>query len=340
VNVDMASYKAEFLSKYYKRRLRPPEAYSMGMIMVHARLASKAPRLANALVRAPGLGALLKRVGGISPRRELPPFADETFQAWFARRGTVNPAGDPVVLFPDTFNQFLHPEPMKATVEVLEAAGYRVVVPEQPVCCGRPLYDFGMLSLARRLLHKVLRTLERDIVAGTPVLVLEPSCAAVFRDELPNLLHGDEHARRLSRQTVTLSELLDRHASDWTPPRLERVALVHGHCHHKAVLDFDAEERVIDRLGLDARLLSSGCCGMAGSFGYEHGQPYKLSMAVGERVLLPTIRDADRDALILADGFSCQEQIAHGTGRRPLHLAQALSMAIVEAKPPSGAEAT
>ena len=334
VQVDIATYKAEFLSHYYRGRLRPRAAYALGLIPWWTRLASLAPRAANLLARAP----LAKRAAGMAPERTAPRFARETFVAWFQER-PPGPDGKPgrpdVVIWPDTFTNFFHPQQGRAAVEVLEAAGFHVRVAEGAFCCGRPLYDFGMLSLAKRMLRKALRTLDQDVVAGTPVLVLEPSCATVFRDELPNLLHGDEHARRLSRQIVTLGELLDRYANDWTTPPLERAALVHVHCHHKAVLGFDAEERVIERLGLDADILNSGCCGMAGSFGYERGERYEVSMAVGERVLLPAVRNAPEKTLVIADGFSCQEQVVHSCGRRPLHLAEALQMAITEGKPSS-----
>ena len=185
VNVDMATYKAEFLSGYYKRRLRPPEAYTMGLIMVHARLAQHVPRLANFLTSAPGISRVVKRLGGISPQREMPRFAHETFKSWFEGRGEVNPNADPVLLFPDTFNNFLHPEPMKAATRVLEAAGFRVEVPQAALCCGRPLYDYGMLDTAKLFWRRMLSELRPQLRAGVPIVGLEPSCVAAFRDELP-----------------------------------------------------------------------------------------------------------------------------------------------------------
>ncbi len=213
----------------------------------------------------------------------------------------------------------------------MEAAGFGVRVPEGAFCCGRPLYDYGMLQLAGRLLTRLLDSLESEITAGMPVVVLEPSCAAVFRDELVNMLPDDQHARRLGGQTLLLSELLVRRAGGWEPPPLRRRALVQRHCHHHAVMKFSAERKLLHRLGLDFRELEHGCCGLAGSFGYER-RHYDLSMAVAERGLLPELRGADADVLLLADGFSCQEQIAHGTGRRPLHLAEALREALREAE--------
>jgi FAD/FMN-containing dehydrogenase/Fe-S oxidoreductase len=326
VSVDMATYKAEFLSNHYKRRLRPASAYSMGLIMLHARLAALAPGLANAAVSAPGLGRLLKRVGGISAKRAVPPFAAEPFKRWFARRGAVNPHAPPVVLFPDTFNNYLHPEPMKATVEALEEAGYRVVVPMEHLCCGRPLYDYGMLDTAKVFWKRMLRVMAPHLRAGTKIVGVEPSCVAAFRDELPGLMPDDEDALRLSKQVLTLPEFLCEVADGWQPPRLERHAIVHGHCHHEAVMGMDAEEKLLREIGLDVEVLDSGCCGMAGSFGFEF-EHYDISVAVGERRLLPSVRDAPADALIVADGFSCKTQIAELTDRRALHTAQVLAMA-------------
>jgi Fe-S oxidoreductase len=221
----------------------------------------------------------------------------------------------------------LHPAPLQAAVEVLEAAGYQVVVPEQALCCGRPLYDFGMLDTAKRLLRQILNSLEQEINAGTPIVGLEPSCVAVFRDELTNLFPHDERARRLKKQTFVLSEFLERKAKHFQPPQLQRRAVVHMHCHHKAILRTGPEEAVLKKLGLDYKVLDSGCCGMAGSFGFEKDH-YEVSIASGERVLLPAVREADQGALIIADGFSCREQIAQTTDRRALHLAEVIQLAL------------
>lgn len=326
VNVDMATYKAEFLSRHYKRRLRPPEAYSMGLIMLHARLAALAPGLANAVTGAPLVGKLIKRLGGISPEREMPPFARRSFKSWWKGRAVVNPSADPVLLFPDTFNDFLHPEPLKAAAEALEAAGLRVIVPTAELCCGRPLYDYGMLDAARLFWRRMLAVLRPYVREGVYMVGVEPSCVASFRDELPNMLPHDEDAKRLGHQTLTLSELLLRHVPGWEPPRLARRALVHRHCHHEATIGFDAEAELFERMGIDFELLDSGCCGMAGSFGFEHGH-YDISVAIGERVLLPAARDAPEDALLIADGFSCKSQIEELTDRRALHIAQVLKLA-------------
>jgi FAD/FMN-containing dehydrogenase/Fe-S oxidoreductase len=323
VAVDMATYKAEFLSKHYKRRLRPRAAYSMGLIMLHARLAARVPRVANFL----GRRSFVKRLGGISPERELPQFAGETFKSWFAERGEVNPYAEPVVLFPDTFSNFLTPEPLKAAVEVLEAAGRRVVVPTEALCCGRPLYDYGMLDLAGAFWRRMLAALRPHIREGVPVVGVEPSCVAAFRDELPNLMPHDEDAKRLTLQTLTLAEFIDMHASDWELPRLARRAIVHGHCHQEAVMGMSAEERVFERMGMEAKVLDSGCCGLAGSFGFER-EHHDISVRIGEHKLMPMVRGAPEETLVIADGFSCRTQVEQLTGRRPLHTAEVIRMAM------------
>jgi FAD/FMN-containing dehydrogenase/Fe-S oxidoreductase len=330
VSVDMATYKAEFLSHYYEGRLRPRVAYAMGLIYWWARIASKMPRVANFVTHGPFIGAALKVAAGIAPQRDAPTFATESFKDWFRRREPRSRGGPEVLLWPDTFNNYLHPDTAKATVEVLEAAGYRVVVPEASLCCGRPLYDYGMLDLAERLLRQILETLRPHIQAGLPVIGMEPSCMAVFRDELPSLFPHDEDAKRLSRSSFLLSEFLLQRAERWQAPTLRRTAIVHGHCHHKSVMGFDAERQVLERLGLECEVLDSGCCGMAGSFGFEKGQKYEVAQKSGERVLLPRVREAPKDTLVLADGFSCRTMIEQNTDRRALHLAQVIQMAMRE----------
>jgi FAD/FMN-containing dehydrogenase/Fe-S oxidoreductase len=326
VNVDMATYKAEFLSHYYQGRLRPRAAYAMGLIHWWARIGSRVPRLANYVGHAPGLSSLVKRLGGIAVQREPPRFAETTFRAWWRSRPPRRTGGKRVLLWPDTFNNHFHPGTARATVDVLEAAGYEVIVPDVPLCCGRPLYDYGMLDLAKRLLRRILDTLAPSIRAGIPVIGMEPSCVAVFRDELPNLFPEDQDANRLSEQAFMLGEFLVREG--WEPPKLRRTALVHGHCHHKTVLGFEAEEALLEKLGLAAEVLDSGCCGMAGSFGFEAGERYEVGKAVGERVLLPAVRNADDDTIILTDGFSCRSMIEQETDRRALHLAEVIKMAL------------
>jgi FAD/FMN-containing dehydrogenase/Fe-S oxidoreductase len=327
VNVDMATYKAEFLSHYYAGRLRPRAAYVMGLIYWWARLASLAPWLVNLSTSAPVLGPLAKWIAGIAPQRAVPAFAPQTFKAWFNIRGPRNVGAPEVLLWPDTFNNYFHPATAIAAVEVLEAAGYHVTIPSRSLCCGRPLYDYGMLSLAKRQLEEIVLALRPQIEAGVPLIGLEPSCVAVFRDELVNLLPDDADARRLSQQSLLLSEFLNHAAEGYVPPRLHRHAVVHGHCHHKALMGMQDEEALLDKMGVEHEVLDAGCCGMAGAFGFER-EKYTVSLACGERVLLPRVREAPPDALIVADGFSCREQIAQTTERQALHLAQVLQMAL------------
>ena len=331
VNVDMATYKAEFLSHHYERRLRPRHAYAMGYIDRVARLASWAPGLANFVSQTPVLRAVAKQLAGIAPERDLPPFAPQSFQAWFARRPT-QPAADrpPVLLWPDTFNNYFHPEVAKAAVEVLERVGFEVQVPQEALCCGRAYYDFGMLDVAERKLRRILKVLQPQIADGVPLVGLEPSCLAVFRDELAGLMPEDEHAKRLRSQSFLLSEFLVRHAKDKLP-KLARRAILWNHCHHRAVIGAAAEEEVLKALGLEVQTMNADtCCGMAGSFGFEE-RHYEVSQQIGERHLLPTLRETPAGTLVIADGFSCQTQIAQGrTGREALHLAQVLQMAFHE----------
>jgi FAD/FMN-containing dehydrogenase/Fe-S oxidoreductase len=331
VNVDMAAYKAEFLAHYYAGRPRPRAAYAFGLVHWWARLAAPLAPLANFAAQAPWLSDLAKTAAGMAPERRIPRLAGETFKQWWRKRAPRNAGGPRVILWPDTFSNFFQPATAQAAVEVLEAAGLTVVVPEQPLCCGRPLYDYGMLRLARRQLSRVLAALRDDIRAGTPLVGLEPSCLAVFRDELAKQLPHDEDARRLAAQSFLLSEFLERQLPGWQPPRLSgrrRRALVQRHCHHHAVMKFDAEQRLLEKLGLDVEVIDGGCCGMAGAFGFEAGEHYEVSLRCAERVLLPAVRQALPATLIVADGFSCREQIAQGTARRAVHLSQLLQLAL------------
>ena len=329
MNVDMATYKAEFLSHYYEGRLRPRHAYAMGWIFRWARLASLAPGLVNLVTHLAVVGKILQALGGISTHRTMPSFAPETFTAWFRRRLPRNVGGPTLVLLPDTFNNYFHPQTAIAAVEVLEAAGFRVTIPRQPLCCGRPLYDFGMLDQAKRHWDEILGALRPEIEAGIPVVGLEPSCVAAFRDELKNLYPMDEDARRLSDNTFMLSEFLATKAPEFQLPRPRRKAIVQKHCHHDHVMGYHDETEILQQLGLDFEILNSGCCGMAGSFGFESGH-YDISVRIGERALLPAVRSAPADTLVIADGFSCREQIADLTGRGALHVAQVMQMAMRE----------
>ena len=333
VNVDMATYKAEFLSHYYAHRRRPVAAYAFGLMPWWARLASHAPRVANFMTQTPGLRTVAKAMAHVAPERRIPRFAKQTFRDWFTRRERRNAEKPAVILWPDTWNNHFHPTTAQAAVEVLEAAGFQVTIPSVPLCCGRPLYDYGMLGLAKKWLERTLEALRGQLQSGTCVVGLEPSCVSVFRDELVNLLYGNADAQRLSKQTFLLSEFLVEKAPHFQPPALSRDVLVHGHCHQKAVLRAADEEKLINHLGVRCRVLDSGCCGMAGAFGFEKGEHYQVSIACGERVLLPAVRSASADTLIVANGFSCREQIEQTTGRKTLHPAQLVKMALDAASP-------
>ncbi len=209
---------------------------------------------------------------------------------------------------------------MRAAHTVLTDAGFRVGLPKQHLCCGRPLYDFGMLDTAKEYLLKILDALAPQLAAGTPIVVLEPSCASVFRDELTNLLPNDPRAAKLRDQTLLLSEFLVKHAPDYRPPQIDQKIIVHGHCHHHATMSMKDEMQILRATGAEVQLLDSGCCGMAGPFGFEEDK-YEISQTLGERVLLPAVRD-NKEAIIISDGFSCQEQITQNTTARPRHLAE------------------
>jgi len=329
VGVDVATYKAEFLSHYYEGRPRPLSAYAFGNIDLWAGLASFAPGLANFTTQLPFLRDIAKMVAGVPLERRIPAFAPQPFRSWFRGHRTANKNGPPVILWADTFNNYFLPSTAIAAVDVLEAAGFEVMVPPGNLCCGRPLYDFGMLGRAKGLLLEALDTLAPYIAAGVPVVGLEPSCAAVFRDELKNLFPKDERARHLAQQTFLLSEFLEKCAPEFELPKLERKAIVHGHCHHKSIMKMTDEEAVLHKMGISFQTPAPGCCGMAGSFGFEQDK-YAVSMAVGELELLPAVRRAPLDSLIIANGFSCREQIAHGTARHAFHLAEVIQMALEE----------
>jgi FAD/FMN-containing dehydrogenase/Fe-S oxidoreductase len=329
-HVDMATYKAEFLSHYYKHKLRPVQAYTMGMIGTWAGLAGTLPGLTNFFTQTPGLNSLLKAASGIAPERNMPRFARVPFQRQFMRRAARPTEGkgarNTVLLWPDTFNNFFHPETAMAAVEVLEHAGWRVELPSTRLCCGRPLYDFGMLDRAKRQLSDIIALLAPSVEAGIPLVGLEPACIAVFRDELINLFPNDKIARRLARQSFMLSEFLVRQ-SNYRPPPLKRSALIHVHCHQKSLIGVSDEIRLFELAGLDCDLLDSGCCGMAGSFGFDK-EKYSVSQDIGELVLLPEVRAAASDTFIVSNGYSCREQIEQCTDRKTVHSAEVLLMAI------------
>jgi Fe-S oxidoreductase len=354
MHVDMATYKAEFLSHHYAGRLRPRAHYSMGWLPVWSRLAMAAPRVLNALTHTPGLDRAIKAAGGIAPERSVPDFAPMRFTTWFRRvdaRGDL-PRGDgsrgEVVLWPDTFTNHFHPWIGVAAVEVLEAAGFTVRIPEQELCCGLTWISTGQLGVAERVLRRTARALAPQVAHDVPVVGLEPSCTAVFRSDARNLLGEDRDVQRLSGATRTLAELLLERAGDWRPPRVEpsdadTKAIVQMHCHQHAVLDGGhADVEVLKRAGVDADVLDSGCCGLAGDFGFEDGH-YEVSMACAEDGLLPALRSASEQTLVVADGFSCRTQVEQSGelkgqdwGRRPVHLAQVLAAGLRRAREGSG----
>jgi Fe-S oxidoreductase len=326
VNVDMATYKAEFRAHHYRGRLRPRAAYSMGLIHEWSRLAATMPAFANALLNAPGLSALVKRMAGIAPERAMPRYAGETFVHWFRRRparSATQPAKR-VVLWPDTFNNHFRPATAIAATRVIEALGYEVAIPKKPLCCGRSLYDWGMLDRAQMRWREIMDNLQSEIESGTIIVGLEPACVSAFRDELVGLNPNDPRAGKLAEQTLFFTEFLDRCAPDAALPRIDKPALVQIHCHQHAVIKPDAEHQVLARLGLDHDVMRAGCCGMAGAFGFEAAK-YPVSMAAAERVLLPTVRAAPPDTLVLANGFSCREQIEQGAQRKTTHIAELIA---------------
>jgi len=327
VNVDMATYKAEFLHHHYAGRLRPLAHYSMGWLPLAAWGARLAPWLVNAVTHAPVLKGLVKRAGGIDPGRPTPYFAAERFQDRFR---TYRPRGSgvlgEVLLLPDSFTNNLQPGVAEAAVAVLEEAGYRVVVPDRTVCCGLTWVSTGQLDVAKRVLRRTARILRPYLDRGMPVVGLEPSCTAVLRSDGPELLPDDPDIARLKASTRTLAELLD--ATDgWTPPRIDRAAVVQPHCHQHAVLTTDADARILAGAGVEATTVG-GCCGLAGNFGFEAGH-LDTSIAVAAHELLPAVDGAALDAVVLADGFSCRTQVEQlSDGRAAMHLAELLALGI------------
>jgi len=326
-SVDMAAYRAEFFFNYYRSHRRPLSSAFFGKLNEAARLASYAPSIANALAHAPIVGGVMKKALAIHPDRELPRFAQRTFRSWFERRTAPRAGGREVVLFPDTFNNFFEPHVAIAAVEVLERAGFRAIIPRHQLCCGRPLYDQGMLEQAKARLRDVMEALDPFVAVGIPIVGLEPSCILTFRDELPSLFSEDPRAKAIASSVFLLDEFLAHEAPDFAPPELHRRTLVHGHCHQKAIAGIGDEVMLLSRAaGAELEVLDAGCCGMAGAFGYgrEH---FEVSKAIGARVLIPAIEKAPPKAIIVADGFSCRSQIRHFCpSRRPMHLAEVLNL--------------
>ncbi|MBV9822061.1 MAG: FAD-binding oxidoreductase, partial [Actinobacteria bacterium] len=318
--VDMATYKAETLYQRYRRRLRPAAHYALGWLPRWSRLATRAPRLANAALRPKPLAALAKRAGGIDRRRPLPEFASQSFRDWFAGRPVA--PGEPVLLWVDTWTNAFSPDVGKAAVEVLEAAGCSVRIPDRQVCCGLTWISTGQLDGARRQLRRSLDALAPALAEGIPVVGLEPSCTAVLRSDAAELLPGDARIARLREATRTLAELLTERG--WQPPSLAGVeAVAQPHCHQHAVLGFGPDTALLTGAGAQLRTIG-GCCGLAGNFGVERGH-YEVSVAVAEQALLPAARAAGPDTVLLADGFSCRTQLDQLSDRTGVHLAQLLA---------------
>ncbi|MGW7755044.1 FAD-binding and (Fe-S)-binding domain-containing protein [Streptomyces violaceusniger] len=329
VEVDMATYKAEFLHHHYEGRVRPAAHYSMGWLPVWLRAASRlrAAPAANALAGVDPLAALAKRMGGIAPERDIPELAREPFTRWWREHArTVPRAGNgtrTVVLWPDTFTNHLSPSVGRSAVAVLEAAGLRVVVPPGPVCCGLTWVSTGQLDRARAVMRRTLDVMAPALDAGLPVVGLEPSCTAALRTDLPELLGADPRAARLAESVSTFAQALEEYAPDWRPPKVDRPVVGQTHCHQHAVLGDAAERRLRERAGLTGAL-SGGCCGLAGNFGFEEGH-YDVSVACAEEQLLPSVRAADPGTEILADGYSCRTQLNQLAGRKSRHLAEVLA---------------
>ena len=343
VRVDIATWKSEFLAQHYKGRAHPIQHYIFGFADRLARWGSLTPALTNALLTGPVTSPLVKYIAGVAKERQLPRLAAKSFQkSWMAASETSNvprshvevdqkQSNPLVVLWPDTWNNYYHPQTLSAAEKVLIEAGFRVQVPKGHICCGRPLYDFGLLTAARAYLANVLEQMAPQIDAGLPFIFLEPSCASVFKDEMLELFPNDARAKRMSNQVWLLADWLatkapDTDGGDWLAGRLSGASvLVHGHCHHKAVFGGSGSEvALLRRAGAQVAPIQAGCCGMAGPFGFE-ADKFDVSKAIAEDRLLPAVEAASPMTLIVADGFSCREQIAQLSTREAMHFAEVLA---------------
>jgi Fe-S oxidoreductase len=328
VNVDMATYKAEFLSHYYEKHFRPRVAWAMGQIHVWCKLSVVSPTLINFFLQNALFGKIAKWLAGIHPARKIPRFARKPFRSLRKNlKSIMSDSGslgkEEVLLWVDTFTNHFHPEVAEAAVRVLEKAGKRVLFTPKQFCCGRPLYDFGFLDQAKSYLSRILTELAPEIRRGIPFVFLEPSCASVFLDELKNFFPKDDDAHRLQAQSMMLSDYLIRHAPEFAWPNLHITALVQGHCHHKTVANFGSEKTALQKAGIKVEEYVDGCCGMAGAFGFSKDH-YGVSQKVGEHHLFPALQASSRANIILANGFSCREQIEQGSDRNVKHLAEIL----------------
>jgi len=343
VQVDMAAYKSEFLAQRYKGRLHPLHHYIFGFADRLARLGSLAPALTNALLTGPVTSPLIKRIVGVAKERGLPRLAAKSYQQsraalrseqnlqvpsipLLSAKRMGNQESRQVLLWPDTWNNYYHPQALAAAESLLTEAGFRVEIPKGHICCGRPLYDFGLLDAARAYLARVLDLMASRIEADLPFIFLEPSCASVFKDEMLELFPDDERARRLSRQVCLLADFLAAKAPGFARGRLQGTRiLVHGHCHHKAVFGGPGSEiALLRQAGATVQPIQAGCCGMAGPFGFE-ADKFEVSKAIANDGLLPAVEAADPMTLIVADGFSCREQISQLSQKTAMHFAEVLA---------------
>ena len=336
VQVDMAAYKSEFLAQHYKGRLHPLQHYIFGFADKLAHWGSHTPSLTNAILTGSLTSLLIKRIAGVARERKLPQLAMRGFVSGhdFSRadesaikKGALAPGAPQVVLlWPDTWNNYYHPQTLHAAEKVLSSAGFHVQTPHGHICCGRPLYDFGFLGAARRYLAQVLDRMAPQIGAGMPFIFLEPSCASVFKDELLELFPNDPRAQKLSSLVWLLADFLAAHAPGFADDSLQGAhILVHGHCHHKAVFGGPASEiAILRRAGATVEPIQAGCCGMAGPFGFESGK-FEVSKTIANDGLLPAVNSAGPTTIIVSDGFSCREQIAQLGHTRALHFAEVLA---------------
>ena len=339
VNVDMAAYKAEFLARHYSGRLRPASHYSMGYLARWLRLGARVPAVAN-LVASSRLAGVVKLAAGIAPQRSLPHLAPETLRQTFRRHpgrrggGYLVGGRGPVLLWPDTFTNHFDPEIGLDAITVLESLGYSVELPARQVCCGLTWLATGQLGRARRELRRSLDVLQPWLAAGVPIVGLEPSCTALFRSDALQLLPDDPLARAAAAAFRTFAEVVTAAEPGWEPPAQRLRALAQVHCHQHAELGFGADRRVLESLGVELEVLDAGCCGMAGSFGFER-EHYDVSVRCADAGLLSAVRVADPAVTVLADGFSCRTQIRQLTSRQPVHLASLVARLLERRAAPS-----
>lgn len=322
--VDMAAYKSEFLYQHYRHRLRPMSHYVIGKLPMWSRALSRMPGLVNGAMKMPLISDLAKIIAGVDRRRSIPTFAKRSFRHVFADHEPKNPTGPEVLLWIDSFVQYFAPQVGMAAVTVLEDAGYRVFTTDRQECCGLTWITTGQLDAAKRLLGRSLNALAPVVNRGVPIVGIEPSCVAVFRDDAEELLPG-ELATLVAKNTFTLAEFLQQEPT-WKPPSLEGVEIVaQPHCHQAAVVGYEADESLLRQAGAQVDRVG-GCCGLAGNFGMERGH-YETSVAVAEHSLLPKVREAGTDSVVLADGFSCRTQLEDLEGTKALHMAELLAQA-------------